>query len=72
MYLFTFFFIPENATCSDMKVAQFYLLAILTLGAVSSVLAFIASYVSCCSMCDLEDVSFQKIFQKFTIQNHSR
>jgi len=42
----------RNITCSDVASVQTILAAIVVLASISSLLAFVASYISCCALCN--------------------
>lgn len=47
-------YVINNMTCSDVTSIQSILTAIIALASISSLIAFVSSYVSCCALCNQE------------------
>lgn len=56
-------YVLNNLSCSDVTSIQSILAAIVALASISSLIAFISSYVSCCALCNQESDSPQVIIQ---------
>lgn len=56
-------YVLNNVSCSDVTSIQTILAAIVALASISSLIAFISSYVSCCALCNQESDSPQVIIQ---------
>ena len=59
-----------DVSCDSLNGIQTILVAIIAMACISSILAFIASYISCCALCNQEHVSIYIIARMFIHTQH--